>query len=295
MRRGRRSASQEDLASSCRLLSNPMIGKVRSNFVGMTSCGQAGYKLVGELLRNTLQAVLMRLVSVIESACLTESRSEVEMSWAGLATSGDCWFRVSAHPVPHIAPSPISQQLEVCPDRPEDSGFSSGSEFGRRSYSHERSARPARPSGNAAPGASVMRRWLSQTKRRCLTHAAIPLPQAPEARALIQAQQLRAFAAEKTAAGEGSPQRAGCRPLMGSGAAALANHPPPLHSTDDDIVLSSFRKQQQQYQQLMAGLQGIALPLGGDDAAVKKYAAEVESLKKKVTVCFSAVSAVKTH
>lgn len=47
-------------------------------------------------------------------------------------------------------------------------------------------------------------------------------------------------------------------------------------------MLSSFRQQQQQYQQLMSGLQGIALPLGGDDAAVKKYAAEVEALKSKI-------------
>jgi hypothetical protein len=47
-------------------------------------------------------------------------------------------------------------------------------------------------------------------------------------------------------------------------------------------VLSTFRKHQQQFQELVKGLQGIALPLTGDDAAVKKYAGEVEALKKKI-------------
>ena len=51
---------------------------------------------------------------------------------------------------------------------------------------------------------------------------------------------------------------------------------------DDDIVLSSFKKQQSQFQQLMKGLQGITIPLDGDAAAVKKYAAEVEGLKAKI-------------
>lgn len=51
---------------------------------------------------------------------------------------------------------------------------------------------------------------------------------------------------------------------------------------DEDVVLSSFRQSQQQYQQLMQGLQNINLPLTGDDAAVKKYAADVEALKKQI-------------
>eukprot|EP00887_Chlorella_sp_A99_P006295 scaffold3.g6295.t1 len=75
---------------------------------------------------------------------------------------------------------------------------------------------------------------------------------AAESRALYQAQQLRAYAEA-------------AKPAQ-----------------DDDIVLSSFRKQQQQYQQLMQGLQSITLPLTGDEAAVKKYAGEVEALKKRI-------------
>ena len=47
-------------------------------------------------------------------------------------------------------------------------------------------------------------------------------------------------------------------------------------------MLSSFRQSQQQYQALMAGLQNIPLPLTGDDAAVKKYASDVEALKQKI-------------
>lgn len=51
---------------------------------------------------------------------------------------------------------------------------------------------------------------------------------------------------------------------------------------DEDVVLSSFRQSQQQYQQLMQGLQNITLPLTGDAAAIKKYAADVEALKKQI-------------
>ena len=56
---------------------------------------------------------------------------------------------------------------------------------------------------------------------------------------------------------------------------------PPLLA-DEDVVLSSFRQSQTQYQALMAGLQNIPLPLTGDDAAVKKYASDVEALKQKI-------------
>lgn len=61
-----------------------------------------------------------------------------------------------------------------------------------------------------------------------------------------------------------------------------AEAPRPAGGAEDDIVLSSFRKQQQQFKQLMSGLQNISIPLNGDAAAVKKYAAEVEGLKQKI-------------
>ncbi|KAL4429568.1 hypothetical protein ABPG77_008617 [Micractinium sp. CCAP 211/92] len=57
---------------------------------------------------------------------------------------------------------------------------------------------------------------------------------------------------------------------------------PAQPAQDEDLVLASFRESQQQYQQLMKGLENIKLPLTGDDAAIKKYAAEVEALKKQI-------------
>lgn len=80
---------------------------------------------------------------------------------------------------------------------------------------------------------------------------------APGARVLYQAEQLRHFADAPPAA-------------------------PAAPAEDDDMVLTAFREQQQQYQALMNGLQSINIPLTGDDAAVKQYAQEVESLKKKI-------------
>ncbi|PSC68360.1 putative ATP synthase 24 kDa mitochondrial [Micractinium conductrix] len=74
------------------------------------------------------------------------------------------------------------------------------------------------------------------------------------ARALAQAEQFRQFAAAPTTPAQ----------------------------DDDDIVLTTFRKSQQQYQQLMKGLENINLPLTGDDAAIRKYAADVEALKKQI-------------
>ena len=50
----------------------------------------------------------------------------------------------------------------------------------------------------------------------------------------------------------------------------------------DDVVLSAFKKQQAQYKELMTGLSKVDIPLDGDAAAIKGYAAEVEKLKKKV-------------
>ncbi|EFN54209.1 expressed protein [Chlorella variabilis] len=84
--------------------------------------------------------------------------------------------------------------------------------------------------------------------------------------------------------------RSGAKRLAPAGARALGQTEqfrqfaatPAQPAQDEDIVLSSFRQSQQQYQQLMQGLQNISLPLTGDDAAIKKYAADVEALKKQI-------------
>lgn len=65
---------------------------------------------------------------------------------------------------------------------------------------------------------------------------------------------------------------------------AAAPAKPAAAADDEDLVLSSFRKQQKQYAALMQGLQGIPVPLAGDDAAVAKYAADVEALRRRVGV-----------
>ena len=51
-----------------------------------------------------------------------------------------------------------------------------------------------------------------------------------------------------------------------------------------DIVLDSFREQQKQIRELMEGMKSIPVPLSGDPAAVKKFAADVEALKRRAGV-----------
>lgn len=53
---------------------------------------------------------------------------------------------------------------------------------------------------------------------------------------------------------------------------------------DDDVVLSSFREQQKQLRGFMDGIKTIKVPLDGDPAKVKKFAEDVEGLKKKLGV-----------
>lgn len=51
---------------------------------------------------------------------------------------------------------------------------------------------------------------------------------------------------------------------------------------DEDLVLAAFKERQQQYRALMKGLKSINIPLTGDDAAIKKYADQVEKLKQQI-------------
>lgn len=51
---------------------------------------------------------------------------------------------------------------------------------------------------------------------------------------------------------------------------------------DDDIVLDTFKEQQQQYRALLDGSKNLVPPLDGDKAAIKKYATDMENLRKKV-------------
>ncbi|KAK9840502.1 hypothetical protein WJX74_010842 [Apatococcus lobatus] len=50
---------------------------------------------------------------------------------------------------------------------------------------------------------------------------------------------------------------------------------------EDDPVIAAFHLQQRAYRQIIDGMQNINVPLGGDAAAIQKYADEVEALKKK--------------
>jgi hypothetical protein len=70
--------------------------------------------------------------------------------------------------------------------------------------------------------------------------------------------------------------------MCDSGITNFPIRPSILFLTVGDLVLAAFRTKQKQYQALLQGLQNIAVPLEGDDAAIKKYAQEVEALKKKV-------------
>jgi hypothetical protein len=49
-----------------------------------------------------------------------------------------------------------------------------------------------------------------------------------------------------------------------------------------DLVFDTFKEQQQQYQALLDGSKNIKAPLNGDEAAIKKYAQEMEALRQKV-------------
>jgi len=66
------------------------------------------------------------------------------------------------------------------------------------------------------------------------------------------------------------------------GVRALSAAPAPSQDDGDDFVLSTFKEQQHQYRALMDGIKKLDPPLGGNEAAVKKYAEEMEALRKKV-------------
>jgi len=56
----------------------------------------------------------------------------------------------------------------------------------------------------------------------------------------------------------------------------------PAPAGDDDLVLEAFQEQQKSYRDLLNGMKKITVPLSLDPGAVKKYAAEMEALKRKV-------------
>lgn len=51
---------------------------------------------------------------------------------------------------------------------------------------------------------------------------------------------------------------------------------------DSDMVLDTFKEQQHQYRALLDGSKDLQAPLNGDEAAIRKYATEMEALRKKV-------------
>lgn len=57
---------------------------------------------------------------------------------------------------------------------------------------------------------------------------------------------------------------------------------PQSDAGNEDIVLSTFRQQQKAYRDLLEGMKNIPVPLNGDESAIRKYADDVEALKKKV-------------
>ncbi|KAK9800767.1 hypothetical protein WJX73_009607 [Symbiochloris irregularis] len=57
---------------------------------------------------------------------------------------------------------------------------------------------------------------------------------------------------------------------------------PATSQEEDDVVLSVFKEQQRHYREFLKGMKNIAIPLNGDENAIKKYATEVEALKKKI-------------
>lgn len=53
---------------------------------------------------------------------------------------------------------------------------------------------------------------------------------------------------------------------------------------EDDIVIVAFKEQQRHFRELVEGSKSIPLPLSGDDAAIKKYAEQMQALKKKIGI-----------
>lgn len=51
---------------------------------------------------------------------------------------------------------------------------------------------------------------------------------------------------------------------------------------EPDVVMEAFKEQQQHYRALMEGSKHLQPPLNGDEAAIKKYATEIEALRKKI-------------
>ncbi|KAL0052635.1 hypothetical protein WJX82_005002 [Trebouxia sp. C0006] len=50
---------------------------------------------------------------------------------------------------------------------------------------------------------------------------------------------------------------------------------------EDDIVIQAFREQTKQYKQVYESAKNVAVPLNGDMDAIKKYAEEMQKIKKQ--------------
>lgn len=77
----------------------------------------------------------------------------------------------------------------------------------------------------------------------------------------------------------GSALSASCSGHLREYSAAAAPSP---SEVEDDIVLRAFKEQQRHYREFVEGMKKIHVPLNGDESAIKKYASEVEALKRKI-------------
>lgn len=53
-------------------------------------------------------------------------------------------------------------------------------------------------------------------------------------------------------------------------------------AADDDVVLQAFKEQQRWFRELVEATKTVPVPLTGDDAAIKKYADQMQALKAKI-------------
>lgn len=51
---------------------------------------------------------------------------------------------------------------------------------------------------------------------------------------------------------------------------------------EEDVVISAFKEQQGQYRAFVEGMKSIVVPMDGNQTDVKKFASEVEALRKKI-------------
>ncbi|KAK9811532.1 hypothetical protein WJX72_005484 [[Myrmecia] bisecta] len=76
------------------------------------------------------------------------------------------------------------------------------------------------------------------------------------------------------------------RPLTQANSSRVfaAEAAPKAGGGDDDVVIDTFKESQKQYREFMKGLKNIDLPTSDDANAIKKYASDMEGLKKKLGI-----------